>query len=133
MAAINGTLCVLKFGTTLLTGQLDGTLGGSADMLDATTKDSTGKAKEYISGETEFHGTVTALYEHSATANLAKIVADISAGTQWTIKFGQTTTGGRYYTGTANIKSWNWAAPKNALSQISLEVQGSAVMTQATA
>jgi len=133
MSVINGTLCVLKKGTTLLTGQLDGSFNGSSDMLDATTKDSTGKAKEFSPGETTWSGTITALYDPSSSANLALIIADFSAGTSWTIRWGQATTGGRYYTGTANIKSWNWTAPKNALSQITLEVQGTAVLSKATA
>jgi len=132
MATINGTSIVMKKGTTLLVGQLDGSISGSADMLDATTKDSTGKAKEFKPGETTWQGTVSMLYDPASSANLMLLIADFSAGTQWTVKFGATNTGGKYYTGLANIKSWNWTAPKNALSQVTLEVQGTAVMALGT-
>jgi len=132
MGAINGSLCVLKKGATLLTGQLDGDIGGSSDMLDATTKDSTGRAKEFKPGETTWDGKITQLYDPASSANLALIITDFAAGTAWTIKCGVTSTGGEYYTGVANIKSWNWNAPKNALSQVTLEVQGTAILTKGT-
>lgn len=132
MGAINGTLCVLHKGTTLLTGQLDGDIGAAADMLDATTKDSTGRAKEFRPGETTWDGKITALYDPSSAANLALIITDFSAGTPWAIKFGNSSTGLEFYSGTANIKSWSWNGPKNALSQITLEVQGTAVLQLGT-
>ena len=132
MAAVNGTLIFLKNSTVALTGQLDGSIGGQADQLDATTKDSTDGAKVFVSGETTWSGTVSALYDPTGTVNLASVIADLKAGTQWTVKFGQVTTGSYYLTGYGYVKSWSWTGPKNAMSNISVEFQGTAALSPAT-
>lgn len=132
MAAINGTLIFLQKTGVSLVGQLDGTIGGSTDQLDATTKDSTAGAKVFVNGETTWQGTASALFDTTGSLNLHDIVADLKAGTQWTVKFGQLTTGTKFLTGLGYLKSWRWTGPKNALSNISIEFQGTAAITTDT-
>jgi len=128
MAAINGTLIFLRNGSNTLTGQLDGNLGGSVDQLDATTKDSTAGAKEFQNGETTWQGQVTALYDPSGTYKLDDVIDSIKAGTQWEVKFGQVTTGTKFFTGYGYVKGWSWNGPKNAIANIAVDFQGTAAL-----
>jgi len=129
MAALNGTLIFLRNGANALVGQLDGSLGGSADQLDATTKDSTAAAKVFVSGETTWQGSVSALYDPTGTLTLAEVIDSCKAGTPWEVKFGQVTTGSKFLTGYGYVKSWGWNGPKNAMSNITVEFQGTAVLS----
>ncbi|MFA5401438.1 MAG: phage tail tube protein [Dehalococcoidia bacterium] len=132
MAAINGTLIFFSNETAALVGQLDGSIGGSADQLDATTKDSTDAAKVYVSGETEWHGTVTALFDMTGDLTLDDVIDALKAGTKWTCKFGQVVTGKAFLTGYGYVKSWNWNGPKNAMANIAVEFQGTAAINTDT-
>lgn len=132
MAVINGTDILLIQGSTTLVGQTDATMTMSADMLDTTTKDNTAKAKTYIAGETGWTLSVTALYDPAAAAagSVSQAITDLKAGTSWTIKFGQTATGDNYWTGTALISGVTINGPKNDVASYSLEMQGTAVLTE---
>jgi len=132
MAAINGTLIFLRNDTLSLVGQLDGNIGGSTDQLDATTKDSASAAKVFVNGETTWQGQVSALYDATGALVLDDVIDNLKAGTQWTVKFGQVTTGTKYLTGLGYLKSWRWTGPKNAMSNIAIEFQGTAVITTDT-
>jgi TP901-1 family phage major tail protein len=127
MATINGTLIFLRNDTLTLVGQLDGNIGGAADQLDATTKDATAAAKIFVNGETSWQGQVSALYDASGT-----LVLDDVIDHQWTVKFGQVVTGTKFLTGFGYIKSWRWTGPKNAMSNISIEFQGTAALAMDT-
>jgi len=134
MSVINGTLVVLRSGSTTIVGQTDGSLSASADMLDATTKDSTAKAKEFIPGETSWTVSVSGLYDPAATAagSVSGAITDLKAGTAWTVKFGQTTTDDNYWTGQAHISGVTLNGPKNDLASYTVELQGTAVLTEAS-
>ena len=132
MAVINGTLVLLKNDTTTLVGQTDTSMNMVADMLDATTKDSTAKAKEFQSGETSWTMTVTGLYDPAATAagSVSKAITDLKAGTAWTVKWGQTTTDDNYWSGSAKISNVTINGPKNDLASYTIEFQGTGVLTE---
>lgn len=51
MAVKNGSLIVLKLATEKVNGLTSNGIDFARDMIDVTTKDSTGNAKEYIPGE----------------------------------------------------------------------------------
>ena len=132
MATLNGTSIVLMNGSTKLVGQTDATLSTSADALDATTKDSTAKAKEFIAGETSWNFSISGLYDPTATGegSVSGAITDLKAGTAWTIKWGQTTTGGQYWAGSAILTGVDVNGPKNDLSNYSLNAQGTGVLTE---
>ena len=132
MSKLNGTLIVLSNATGVLVGQTDATLNSSADMLDSTTKNSTAKAKEFIPGETSWTMSVSGLYDPAANSKLgvSDMITDLKAGTSWTAKWGQTTTGDNYWSGTAYISGVTINGPKNDLASYTLELQGTAVLTE---
>ena len=132
MAAINGTLIFLKNDNLSLVGQLDGSIGGTTDQLDATTKDSAQAAKIFVPGETAWQGSVSALYDATGALVLDDVIDNLKAGTQWTVKFGQVTTGSKFLTGLGYLKSWRWTGPKNAMSNITVEFQGTAIIATDT-
>jgi len=132
MAKLNGTLMVLKQSTTTLVGQIDSSMSLSADMLDATTKDSTAKAKEYIPGETGWTMSVSGLYDPAASVggDVSGAITALKAGTTWTVKYGQTTTDDNYWTGSALLMGVTLNGPKNDLASYSIELQGTGVLTE---
>lgn len=134
MATINGTLILLRNDATTIVGQTDSSMTMTADMLDATTKDSTAKAKEFIPGETGWTVSVSGLYDPAATAlgSVSKAITDLKAGTAWTVKFGQNTTDDNYWTGSALIQSVTLNGPKNDLASYTIELQGTAILTEAS-
>jgi len=132
MSAINGTLIVMINGSTTIVGQTDATLNTSADMLDATTKDSTAKAKEFIPGETSWTMSISGLYDPAAAASgsVSGAITNLKAGTAWTAKWGQTTAGTHYWTGTVYLQTVTLNGPKNDLASYSIEAQGTAVLSE---
>jgi len=132
MAKVNGSAIVLQNGTTTIVGQTDATMTMTADMLDATTKDSTAKAKEYLPGETGWTFSISGLYDPAAASagSVSKAITDLKAGTAWTAKWGQTTSLGNYWGGTIYISNVTVNGPKNDLANYSMEAQGTGVLTE---
>ena len=131
---LNGTNIVLIQGSYTLVGQIDSSMNLTADMLDATTKDSTDGAKEYCAGETGWTMSVSGLYDPDASTGtgVSDAITALKAGTEWTVKYGQTTTGGKYFTGVALVSGVTLNGPKNELSNYSVELQGSGVLAEAS-
>jgi len=132
MSKMDGKNILLIIGSATVVGQISGGLAAAADMLDATTKDSTAGAKEYIGGETGWTISVEGLYDPAAAEGVSEALGYLKAGTVVTIKYGQTGSGETYFTGSALISGVNLDGPKNDLASYSLELQGSAVLTEAT-
>ena len=132
MSIINGTLIVLRNNATTVVGQTDATMNMTADMMDATTKDSTAKAKEYIPGETGWTFSISGLYDPTAAAagSVSGAITDLKAGTNWTAKWGETTTDNNYWGGTIYISSVTVTGPKNDLASYTIEAQGTGVLTE---
>ena len=132
MAKIDGKEVLLIIGSNTVTGQVSGSLGITADMLDKTTKDSTAGAKEYIGGETGWTLSIEGLYDPSATEGVSEAIGYLKAGTSLTVLFGQAGVGETYWGGSALISSVNLDGPKNDIASYSLELQGTGVLTEAT-
>ena len=132
MSVINGTLIVMSQGGTTIVGQTDATMTTTADMLDATTKDSTARAKEFIPGETTWNFSISGLYDPAAAAagSVSGAITALKAGTSWTAKWGETTTGSNYWTGTVYLSNVTVNGPKNDLASYSIEGQGTGVLTE---
>lgn len=132
MSKLDGKEILMVFGSNTVVGQITGSLGMAADMLDATDKDSTDGAKEYMPGETGWTCSVEGLYDPDAAEGVSEAIGYLKAGTGLTIKYGQTGSGETYYTGTAYVSGVNLDGPKNELASYSLELQGSGVLAEAT-
>lgn len=132
MSKLNGTLILLSNGTDTIVGQTDATLNNTADMLDATTKDSTALAKEFCPGETSWTMSISGLYDPDAVAagSVSGAITDLKAGTSWTARWGQQTTGDNYWTGTVYLSAVNITGPKNDLANYTLEAQGTGVLSE---
>jgi len=102
MAKIDGKLIVLQLGGYTVVGQTTGSINFAADMLDATTKDSAGW-KEFVAGEKNSNISVGGLYDPAAATGAEEIIAYLVAGNSLTWRFGQTTAGSTYWTGSGLI------------------------------
>ena len=128
MASIDGKTILVQSGGVTIVGQVSGSLGMTGDMLDATTKDSTAGAKEYIGGETGWTISVEGLYDPAAGEQTNDAIDDLQAGTQVVLKYG--VLAGTYWTGNGYISSVNLDGPKNDLASYSLEIQGDGVLAE---
>ena len=132
MSKLDGKKILLQIGGVTVVGQISGSLGMAADMLDATTKDSTDGAKEYIGGETGWTCSIEGLYDPAAAEGVSEAIGYLKAGTSLTVKYGQTGSGETYFGGSALISGVTLDGPKNDLSSYSIELQGTGVLTEAT-
>lgn len=122
MAKFDGKGIVLKFENVTLVGRTTGSLSFSADMLDATTADST-KFKEFIAGEANATISVGGLYDPDAAEGADEAIGYLMAGTKLTWYWGQTINGGTYYEGEGLISGVTLQGDKNALASYTIEVQ----------
>lgn len=113
---------VLQFDNVAIVGRTTGSMSSTADMLDATTADSAGW-KEFVSGEKNLNLTVGGLYDPEAAEGVSEALANMWQGNTLTWKYGQTTTGGTYWTGTGLISSVSIQGDKNTLTSYSIEIQ----------
>jgi TP901-1 family phage major tail protein len=132
MSKVNGSEILLLFGSTAIVGQRDSTLSMAADMLDATTKDSTGKSKEYIVGENGGTISVSGLYDPAAAEGVSEAIGYLKAGTSLTWKFGETGSGETYWTGSGYLSSVDLSGPRNDLASYSINVQITGAVTEGT-
>lgn len=132
MSKINGTLILLRKDTTTIVGQTDATMNATADMLDATTKDSTAGAKEFEAGETGWTFSISGLYDPTAAADgsISGAITDLKAGTTWAAKWGEVTTDDNYWSGDIKISSVTVNGPKNDMANYTIEAQGTGVLTE---
>lgn len=131
MAKLDGKDIVLQFENITLVGRTTGSINFTADMLDATTADSAGW-KEFISGEKNATLSVGGLYDPEAAEGADDAIGYLIAGTQLTWKYGQTTSGGTYYTGEALISSVTIQGDKNTVASYTIEIQNTGTVTPAT-
>lgn len=129
MAKIDGKLIVLQIGGYTVTGQTTGSINFSADMLDATTKDSAGW-KEFVAGEKNATISVGGLYDPAASTGAEEIIAYLFVGSALTWKFGQLTAGSTYWEGSGLITSININGDKNTLSAYTVEIQNTGTPVQ---
>jgi predicted secreted protein len=132
MSKINGDLMLMIVDGYTLAGQKNGSADFSADMLDATAKDS-GGFKEYIAGWKGHTFSLENLYDPDVTTNtdFASVFAKWKAGTAVTLKWGEAVAGRNYYTAQALISKVTLTGPANQLSSYSLSLQGTGEVIEA--
>lgn len=132
MSVKNGDVLVLQVGGTQLGALLSNSFNAAADMLDATTKDSSG-AKEYISGEYGWGMSFEALYDPSASEGFSEALGYVKAGTSLDVYWGGTTASDPYFNGSAYMSSVDLSGPKNEVASYSGELQGTGAIVEAAA
>lgn len=132
MSVQNGDVLILLIGSTQLGALLSNSFNASADMLDATSKDS-GGAKEYISGEYGWGMSFEALYDPAATEGFSEALGYVKAGTSLDVYWGGETAGDAYFNGNALMSSVDLSGPKNEVASYSGELQGTGVIAEGAA
>ena len=132
MSVQNGNVLILQIGDVQLGALLSNSFNASADMIDATTKDSAG-AKEYISGEYGWGMSFEALYDPAATEGFSEALGYIKAGTSLDVYWGGVTAADPYFNGSALMASVDLSGPKNEVASYSAEVQGTGVIAEGAA
>ena len=129
MAKIDGKLMVMQIDGVTIAGQTTGSMSTNADMLDATTKDSAGW-KEFLPGEKNVTFSVGGLYDPAAAEGSEEALAYLYEGAVLTWRWGQTTSGGSYWTGSGYISSIDINGDKNTLSSYTIQIQNTGTPTQ---
>lgn len=132
MSVQNGDVLILQVEGTQVGGLLSNSFNAAADMLDATTKDSSG-AKEYIPGEYGWGMSFESLYDPAASEGFSEALGYIKAGTQLTCYWGSTTATEAYWAGEGYMSSVDLSGPKNEVASYSGEIQGSGGITESAA
>lgn len=122
MGKIDGRTIALKIDSVVLAGRTSSSISFSADMLDKTTADSAGY-KEYLSGEKGSTISVGALYDRDAAEGMSEAIAYLMAGTELKLVYGETETGGKYFTCDGIISSVNFTGDKNTVANYTLDIQ----------
>lgn len=133
MAVKSGTDIILKLATEIVNGTTSHGLDLVRDMIDVTTKDSTGNAKEYIPGEKGATISVEGKWDEAGSAyTLTEIITAWNNGTSLAFIFGDDASGAMIFTGSAYISNFSCSAPKNGEATWSLSLQVTGVVTQTT-
>lgn len=131
MAKINGNLLIVTRNGTALACQTSSTLDISSDMLDTTCK---GEApdRSFIPGLTDKTISVDGIYDPnpSSGTGIGQAIADIMAGTQVTVRFGETTSGGTYWTGSAYFENVSVTGDLNSPASFSATLHITGALTE---
>ena len=137
MAGIDGKFVVLKIGSTQVLGQTSGSLEGSVDMLETTTKDildpTTGVThKTYIAGDRD--GTIDIEGNYTDDANNWALLYEqyLDQVTPATLIYGGTKPGDTFYEQDGWLMSISRTDPRNGISTYSASFQKSGVPEKKT-
>lgn len=131
---LNGSDVLLKIGAKFIGGQTGSSLDETVDIIETTTKFSTGKAKTKMGGEYSFTLSVdcsvnpddatNATYEETRATMLAReLVTFIIGGTE---------VGDKYITGSCIISGMSASHPQNDRVTFSVSIEGSGLPTTGT-
>ncbi len=132
MAALNGTSFLGHFNSSYYSGQVSGSVNLSRDMIDVTTKDSTGSAKESIYGEYTGTASITGLVDLAISESITNPISALLAGTTGAFKIGVAGSAGKTLEGQALITSVDWSGDENTRSEYSISIQFTGVISQTT-
>jgi hypothetical protein len=132
MSVQNGDVLILQIGDTQLGALLSNSFNAAADMLDSTSKDSSG-AKEYIAGEYGWGMSFEALYDPGAAEGFSEALGYVKAGTSLDVYWGGITAADAYFNGSGLMSSVDLSGPKNEVASYSGEIQGTGAITEGAA
>ena len=125
---INGTLFVLKDGSSIIGYATDVQFETSRETIETTTKSSAGNA-EFIYGKFSFSGSCNFLFRQDATYGYVDLMTKIKAGTTFTAKWTTSVSGDSYEQGTVLITNLTRGAAHESTFEASVSLQGSGALT----
>ena len=131
MAVTNGTSVLLQIGGTTINATTNHTFSLSIDMIDVTTKDSSGH-KEYIAGEDDATISLEGLYDPSATYSFSDLFAAATGKAAATLIFGLESIGAKAYQLSGLIMNLELSGAKNEAGTFTCEFQKSGAVTEIT-
>ena len=128
MANHKGSEGTVHVGTDAISEIKSYSINESMNVIDDSNIGDT--AKTYQAGSTEWDGSVDTFFDELDTAQIA-----LTAGASVTIKFYPegTTTGDKYYTGTALVTGITRSASVDGMVDASYSLKGTGALTLATA
>jgi TP901-1 family phage major tail protein len=138
MAKVNGTNLLVYYGPAgsevLIAAGTGYTLDVKEDLIDATTKDSTGKWKENIEGEKSFTLSVDFLYDTNpgTDKNFDDLITLITTADNNDVSIvcgDKTTSGSKYYSGNVRMSAISWKANKNEAAAGSATFEGNGALS----
>lgn len=132
MSALNGTRALLLLDDVAFDAQINGSVNIEKDLLETTVKATT-RGKTF-SGDGEYGTTVDleVLYDPAATLGAFETLAKLKAGTLGVLKFGETTSGGKYLQVSGFAQSMTFNLSKNEIGTVPVSFQGSGEITTGT-
>lgn len=127
----NGTLFMVNVAGTDISHSKDATLSISSDMIETTTKDSSGY-KEYIPGEKGGEITCSGLWAFDATYGIDELITAQLAGTQVTVLFTTGVSGDKRISASAYITDISGNAPQNDAAAFDITFQLTGTLTWET-
>jgi len=134
MAKVPGYKIVLQIEDKTIVGYREHSMDYTADLAEATTGASTNQHKEYAPMFKGMTFSVSGLYDPTAGSNSSvdDVIALLRAGTQVTVKFGDTTTGAKYYSAEALINHVNVSGPMTDLGSYTVDLTATGDVTVGT-
>jgi len=113
MAAILGNAILITVGTALIAAQKSASMSLSRATIDITSKDSDADYKEILVARKEGSMQVESVYDPAAATGTGALdmFTAYNAGTKVTVKMGQTTAAGKYFTSSAYITDFSLEGP----------------------
>jgi len=131
MAYLDGFNFALQFDGVTVYGRKTGSMSITAEALDATTAESAGD-KEYEYGDRDGTVSIGGLYDPDAVEGVSEAIGYINNRSKVTVKWGETETGGKYWTATGLITSVNITGDVSNLASYTIDVQLSGAKTEET-
>lgn len=131
MAVKNGTDVLLQVGGTVVNATTTSSLDLSVDMIDVTTKDSSG-SKEYIAGEDDATIQLEGFYDPAATYNFSQLFTAITGKASATLTFGLQESGDKAYRLSGFVSNLTLGGPKNEASTFTATFQKTGGISEVT-
>lgn len=133
MAVKLGNALLVTIGSTVLAGQTASSLDVSSNMIDIRAKGSE-DWKEVLPSVKEASIQIEGLHDPAASSGSGSldVFALLTGGTLSTVKFGETGTGGKYFTGSGYISNVKLDAPMDDVSTYSATFTFDGAVTVAT-
>ena len=132
MAVNDGTDIYITLATTLVNGTVAQDLEESWDEIDITTKDSTSKAKEFLSGEYSASINVSGKLDEADTYTYSELRTAAAARAAVAFVYGRFSVGAVQISGNALITNLKQSAPQNGEATWSCTLRVTGLPTEAT-
>jgi predicted secreted protein len=133
MAKIDGKFLRIEIDGATIVGSITDEISFEKDMIDATTKDSTDGAKEYLAGEVGGTFTATFAYDQdAASTSVDELWDSLYDGTIVAFIYGGVTAGDLAFSGNAFVQSQTISGPKNELATVDVSFQITGPITRGT-